>query len=115
MVIQCKICKQLVTGPRAPYTIISKEERATYEFRQLNRPMAEHVHKYHAEVMPLVLSLIDGFALAVAAQFFTSSDPAAYDAHHETAKASSFVALAAVFKIGPAAPVDVNAPRIVKG
>lgn len=99
MTVVCQICREMIHGPLPQAQILGAVRRA-YEFSALYPGMARHIQQRHSELTPLITSMMDQFALSLAANVFSAPDTVEYAELHNQVKNAAWAALNQEWRIG---------------
>lgn len=99
--IQCKRCQLMIAGPNVPALLLEPEHRKAMEFQAIYPFMAQHIAKDHPDVMPLIATLVDQYALAILAKVFTAVDETSYAELHDRARCAAWATLNQEWNIFP--------------
>jgi hypothetical protein len=84
----CSICKELVSGPLAPSTLIDQAEKSRIEFQALYPAVYQHIVARHGEMVPMLRTIIDTVNMVLLSKAFQSPDPTFGQLLTETADAA---------------------------
>lgn len=101
MTVHCQVCRQLLQGRDAPPDMLDSEQRRAWEFAALYPTMSAHVHDHHKELLPLIVAMMDQYALSMVANVFGTSDQSAYDQLREQMRAAVWATLNQTWTITP--------------